>query len=303
MIDGVIRAVVLVMSYIPFPVSQFLGRMAGSALAMIPMNRTAISLDNIEKSFSVLVKKKDARRLNRKVLVHFGQMFFEVPHIMRLGPGNLHQYVDFAGEENLFQAIQKRKGVFILTGHFGNWELMCAAISLRFGDGAVVVRPVDFRPLDRFMNDLRSRFGTEIITKQKAMRKVMAAIKRNKMVGVLLDQNVDWYEGVFVKFFGRRACTNKGLALMALKTGAPVIPAFSIRGKDGRYRIVFENEITLIRTGDKTRDVEENTAVFTGILEKYIRKYTDHWFWFHRRWKTRPYCLLPDSFYPARRHE
>ncbi len=83
------------------------------------------------------------------------------------------------------------------------------------------------------------------------------------------------------------------LALMAIKTGTPVIPVFSVRQSDGRYRIVFEKEITLIRTGDKTKDLEENTALFTSVIEKYVRRYPDHWFWFHRRWKTRPYQPLP----------
>ena len=120
----------------------------------------------------------------------------------------------------------------------------------------------------------------------------MAAIKRNKMVGVLLDQNVDWYEGVFINFLGRPACTSKGLALMALKTDVPVIPAFTVRKTDGRYRVIFGEEIQLKRSGDRTRDVEENTELFTRAIEYYIKKYPDHWFWFHRRWKTLPYCSI-----------
>jgi KDO2-lipid IV(A) lauroyltransferase len=129
------------------------------------------------------------------------------------------------------------------------------------------------------------------------MRRVMKAIREKNMVGILLDQNVDWYEGVFAKFLGRWACTNKGLAVMALRTGAPVVPAFAVRQKDGRYHIIFEDEIELVRTGDQTKDIEQNTALFTDIIETYIRRYPDHYFWFHRRWKTQPYCPLPDDFY------
>lgn len=294
-----IRTVALMMAHIPLPVSQFLGKLAGTAFAMIPLERTAISLAQIEQSFPGLYNRKDAKRLNRKVLRHFGQMFFEIPHIMRLSPGNLHKYLEFVGEENVLKAARKGKGIFFLTGHFGNWELMCAAVSLRFGNAAAIVRHIDFPPLDQFVNDLRTKFGTEIIPKQYAMRKIMKAIRNKKLVGVLLDQNMDWYEGVFVRFLGKRACTSKGLALMALKTGAPVVPVFALRQKDGRYRVIFENEVELTRTGDKTRDVEENTAKFTHVLERYVRDYADQWFWFHRRWKTPPYCRLPDSFYPA----
>jgi len=281
------------LSRIPLPVGQFLGKMVGLLFALIPMNRTAVSVENIQTSFGDSMEKAEARKLNRKVLIHFGQMFFETPHIMRLNHRNLSRYAVFYQEENYLRAIEKGKGVFVLTAHFGNWELMSAAISIHFGPGAALVRPIDFQSLDRLVNELRSRFGTETISKDRAMRRVMATIKENKNVGILMDQNVDWYEGVFVDFLGRQACTNKGLALLALKTNAPVIPTFAVKQSDGRYRIIFDKEVQLIRTGDKTKDVEENTALFTNIIESYIRRYPEQWFWFHQRWKTKPYCPLP----------
>ena len=285
------------MSHIPFPASQFLGKMLGLAASFVPMSRANVALDNILKSFDGTMKRDNARRLLRRVYMHFGQMFFEVAHILRLSHGNLNDYVVFEGEENLHHALVEGRGGFILTAHFGNWELTSAAMSLHFGSGAVIVRPMDFAPMDQLMNMLRSRFGTESISKQRAMRSVLVTLKEKKVVGVMLDQNIDWYDGVFVKFLGRWACTNKGLALMALKTGSPVLPVFPVRQGDGRYRIIIGDEIRLIRTGDKIRDVEENTALFTSMIEKYILAYPDHWFWFHKRWKTRNYCPLPEGYF------
>ena len=107
------------------------------------------------------------------------------------------------------------------------------------------------------------------------------------MIGILLDQNVDWYQGAFIPFLGRWACTNKGLALLARKTGTPVIPVFAVRDGNGRHRMVFEKEIELRKTGDKIRDIEDNTALFNGMIESYVRKHPDQWLWFHRRWKTK----------------
>jgi KDO2-lipid IV(A) lauroyltransferase len=296
MIYRLIYTIVLLMSYIPWRVGQFLGKMLGTLFTMIPTERTALSLEHIRRTFGNSMGEMEAKRLNRKVIRHFGQMFFEVPHIMRFARGNLEKYVVFEHEENLLNAFAKGKGVFFLTGHFGNWELMSAALAVRFSDmrGAVVARPIDFRPLDELVNRLRSRFGTEIIMKQRGMRRVLGAVKENKGVGILLDQNVDWYDGVFVKFLGRWACTNKGLALLALRTKAPVVPIFPVRQKDGRYQIFIEPEVDLIETGDKTKNVEENTARFTQIIDRQVRAHPDQYFWFHRRWKTRPYCTLPD---------
>jgi KDO2-lipid IV(A) lauroyltransferase len=297
MIYRLIYTMVLMMSYIPWRIGQFVGKMLGTVFAVIPIERTTLSLEHIRRTFGNSMGEAEAKRLNRKVIRHFGQMFFEVPHIMRLAPGNLEKYVVFDHEENLLKAFVKGKGVFLLTGHFGNWELMSASLAVRFGDmrGAVVARPIDFKPLDELVNGLRSRFGTEIIMKQRGMRRVLGALKENKGVGILLDQNVDWYDGVFVKFLGRWACTNKGLALLALRTKAPVIPIFPVRQRDGRYRIFIEPEVELIETGDKTKDVEENTARFTQIIDRQVRAYPEQYFWFHRRWKTRPYCALPNG--------
>lgn len=293
-----LKLVVRIISRIPLRIGQFCGRMLGRAFAMIIVRRTKVSLDNLRKVFGNQLDEDEIKRLNIKVAMHFGQMLFEVPHILRLNHANLDRYVLFENEQNLLKAIEKEKGVFMLTAHFGNWELMSVALSLKFapdGAGAIVVRPIDFLAADILIRDLRSRFGTKIIPKQHGIRSILRAIKENKIVGILLDQNMDWYEGVFVPFLGLPACTNKGLALMAYKTKAPVIPAFSVREADGRYRIIFEKEVDLIRTGDKTRDIEENTAFFTKIIERYVRQYPDQWFWFHKRWKTKPFCQLPDT--------
>jgi len=263
------------------------------------MSRKKLALSNIAQSFSGM-GEENAKNLVRRVFLHFGQLIFEIPYMLRLNRENLHNYAVFDNEENLLNAVRKEKGVLFLTAHFGNWELLFAAIAVRFGSCALVVRPPDFLPVATVMSDLRSRLGIESINKRRAMRRLLTLLRENQSVGIMLDQNVDWYEGAFVDFFGRLACTNKGLAQMALKTGASVVPVFAVRQRDGRYRIIFEKEVGLLRTGDKTRDVEGNTALFAKITETYVRKYPDHWLWLHNRWKTRPYSPLPKDFYSHR---
>jgi len=286
------------LSLIPFRMGQSMGRMLGRCLGAVLKGRIHASLNNLRSIFGDMLSEKELLALNKRVVVHFAQMLFEVPHVFRMNRRNLDDYVVFENEQVFHNAINQGRGVFVLTAHFGNWELMSAAIPLRFNvRGAVVVRPVDFKPADRLLRIIRSRFGTDIIPKRRAMKHLLRAMRSNQAVGILLDQNVDWYEGVFVSFLGRLACTNKGLALVAARTGSPVIPTFSVRQPDGRYRVVFEPPVSLEKSGDKIRDMEENTARFTQAIEKYVMTYPDHWFWFHRRWKTRPHCPLPPNFY------
>jgi KDO2-lipid IV(A) lauroyltransferase len=213
--------------------------------------------------------------------------FFSLP---RLNEKNFTRYITFEGLENFQKAYEKEKGILILTAHFGNWEWMAALFPLQSHHPVhVVVRPLDSRFLDSMVEQLRMRTGNQAIPKQKAMGQILRLLKAGEIVGILLDQNMAWQEGVFVDFFGEKACTNTGMALLALKTGTPVLPAFNIRQKDGRYRVVIEPEIPLVRTGDKERDVMENTQRFTQIIERYVRNYPDQWLWLHQRWKTRPW--------------
>ena len=293
-ISHMLNSLVAILGLIPIRVGQSFGRLLGRFLGIAAVGPMKSSLNGLRSVFGDRMSEKELKRLNRRFVLHFAQMLFEVPHIFRLNLNNLHRYVYFENEEILTEALAKGKGCFLLTGHFGNWELMSAATTLRFQtSGIAVARPADFAPVEDLLMRLRTRFGTEIIPKKKAMKKLLMGTRKNKAMGILLDQNVDWYEGVFVPFLGQPACTNKGLALIAMKTGAPVIPIFSARQPDGRYRVVFEKEVALIHTGSKLSDTEENTALFNRIINKYIYWYPEQWFWFHKRWKTKPSCPFP----------
>jgi KDO2-lipid IV(A) lauroyltransferase len=234
--------------------------------------------------------RRERTKIVRSVFRNLGRVLAEFSFIPRLNEQNFHRYVSVEGQENFHRAHEKGKGVLFLTAHFGNWEWMAAAFPLLFHRPCyVIVRPLDIRFLDAVVERLRTWTGNCTVPKQRSMGRILNLLKEGKVVGVLLDQNVAWQEGVFVDFFGELACTNIGMALLALRTGAPVLPAFSIRQEDGRYRVIIEPEIPLIRSGDKEADVERNTELFTRVIERYVREYPDHWFWLHQRWKTRPW--------------
>jgi len=229
-------------------------------------------------------------RIARSAFRNIGRVMAEFSFTPRLNGGNMGRYVLFEGEENFRRAHAKGKGVLFLTAHFGNWEWMAAAFPIQFHRPChVIVRPLDSRLLDGLVERLRTCTGNRTVPKEKSMGRILRLLKEGEFVGVLLDQNVSWQEGVFVNFFGELACTNAGLALLALKTGAAVVPGFNLRQADGRYRVVIEPELPVIRTGDKDSDVEKNTELFTSVIERYVREYPDHWFWIHQRWKTRPW--------------
>jgi KDO2-lipid IV(A) lauroyltransferase len=196
--------------------------------------------------------------------------------------------VQVEGIEHLRSAMAQGKGALILTAHLGNWELLAASHVLTGFPLSVVVRLLDQPSLDRLVARFRARSLAELIDKRRAIAEVLSALRRQRMVGILLDQNASRREGVFVPFFGVPASTSKGLALLALKTGAPVVPIFIHREPDGRHRVIVDPAVPLPRTGNRERDLVEATAAFTRIIEAKVRRWPEQWLWIHRRWKTRP---------------
>jgi len=125
------------------------------------------------------------------------------------------------------------------------------------------------------------------LDKDKSAAEVSALLRKNQVVGILLDQNSSWYEGVYVPFFGKTACTNKGLAMFAIRYGAKVIPVFNVRLRDGRYRVIFNPPLDLVHSGNVSNDIVENTARFNKVIEDHIRMAPDNWLWVHRRWRIK----------------
>jgi KDO2-lipid IV(A) lauroyltransferase len=183
--------------------------------------------------------------------------------------------------------------VLVITAHLGNWELLSVVAKRAEIPINVVYRPPDFKPLDRFFERTRSQFGAKLIQSRRALLKIFKALKKGEAVAMLMDQNVDYYDGVWVDFFGHPACTTKSMAVIAMKTGADVLPVFLYRQADG-FRAVFGQILTPPpTTGDQRKDVEARTAQYTKVIEEGIRAEPDQWFWVHRRWKTKSFSIWP----------
>jgi len=264
----------------------------GHLLFLADKKHREIVLDNLNRAFGREKSRYEIEMLAKQVFKNALQIVFEIGWSLNLDEKRLMEHFTIEGRSHIKNAYEKGQGVLVLTGHFGNWELLSVIGAMLAYPLSVLYRPLDLKPLDRFFNKLRTRFGGKLIPLKRSMFAILKSLGRGEMVVLLMDQNVDWYEGVFVDFMGHRACTNKGLALIALKTKAPVIPAFLVREKGG-FTAKFLPEIPLKMTGDTTRDVEDNTRQYNQVIESFLRQYPDQWFWLHQRWKTRPYQPWP----------
>ncbi len=246
-----------------------------------------IAAYNLRRAFP---EKSEAEilRIARGVYRNMGIVAAEFFDIPRLTKDNIGQLVDAEGLENCRVALEKGRGILLFGAHFGNWELEAVAASLLIKPLVVIYRTLDSPLLDQLVLRVRSATGNTPLAKERAMRTMLRTLKNNGMLGILIDQNVAWYEGVFVDYFGRPACTTDGLALLASHTGAPVLPAYMARLPDGRYRFVIGPEVEVVNTGNREADVVTNTQRFTKVIEETVRNYPDQWLWLHKRWKTQP---------------
>ncbi len=191
------------------------------------------------------------------------------------------------GLEHVETLLERGRGLLIISAHFGSWELAPAVALCLHTPLHVIVRPLDSPALQRLAEIYRQCCGYHAIAKRAALAECLKVLRRGEIVAVLMDQSSLRHESIQVEFFGTSAYTSKGPALLALRTGCPVVSGFLMRVGQGHHRLVFSQEIPVRRTGDLQQDIVENTRVFTQVIESYVRRYPDHWFWLHRRWKQR----------------
>ena len=231
----------------------------------------------------------ERRRTIRGVIRQVGWMGAEFAHFPRYTRESIERVVLLDGFENFAAARERGKGVLFLTGHMSAWELAPFAQALFGHPLHFLARPVENRRVDALVNRYRCLSGNQPIDKNASARAVLTLLRQGQTVGVLIDHNTSREEGVFVNFFGVPACTTSGLARLALRTGAAVVPGFLLWDAAlGKYRLRFEPAVELDRTGDDERDIVGNTARFTGVVETFVRNHPDQWLWVHKRWKTRP---------------
>jgi KDO2-lipid IV(A) lauroyltransferase len=202
---------------------------------------------------------------------------------------NTRDWMRTEGLEHYLAAQTRGKGVLIVTGHLGAWELSSFYHSLMGYPMGMVIRRLDNRRLDDFVNGIRCLHGNWVIHKDDFGRSLLTSMHAGQTVGILMDTNMTPPQGSFVKFFGIDACTATGLAHVARKTGAAVLPGFMLWEQvEKKYVLHFGTEIEIPHTADVAADILAGTQLCTNAIESWIRRYPDQWLWIHRRWKTRP---------------
>jgi KDO2-lipid IV(A) lauroyltransferase len=273
---------VATLQYSPRPLADWLGHVYACLLDIAVPRLRRIALRNLSFALPELSAARH-REIADGVFRSIGRLLVAFARFPAINAGNIDHWIRYEGFEHFTAARERGRGVLFATAHLGNWELSAFAHALLAQPMQVVVRPLDNRLIDRFVEQRRSSSGNTLIGKREFARPILKALRENQAVGILVDQNASADTGVFVPFFGVPACVNISFAKMAAHSGAAVIPGFAVwRETERAYILRFYPEVPI--TGDAAVD----TAAIQHALELAIRQDPDQWLWIHRRWKTRP---------------
>ncbi|MEG9437501.1 lysophospholipid acyltransferase family protein [Edaphobacter sp. HDX4] len=285
---ALVYAIVRLLGSLPRSIARGAGAAIGEVAYLALARLRQVGLKNLELAFPDMVPVRREQIL-KQVYRNLGYLLAEFCLMPRYTPQQASTFIRYEGLENYLRARDRGKGVLVLTGHLGAWELSSFYHSLMGYPMGMVIRRLDNPLVDRFVNRIRCMHGNRVIHKDEFARGLIASMRDGETVGILMDTNMTPPQGVFVPFFGVQACTASGMARVAAKTGAAVVPGFLLWEKtEQKYVLHFGEELAVECSRDPEADALRNTAAFTAAIEAYIRRYPDQWLWMHRRWKTRP---------------
>jgi KDO2-lipid IV(A) lauroyltransferase len=284
---AVATAVSATVRRLPRPTVLALGGRLGRAWAALDRRHLLIASDNLRQAFPEWDERR-VRRTAHDVYAHWGRVLLDILWIEGRSKAELLALTEIHGFEEHRGVLDAGRGVLCPTGHFGNWEFQGVVSALIAGPFSVIARPLDNPELDRRLVGLRTSTGNTVLYKRNALAQALATIRSGGVVAVLIDQNVQEKDGIFVRFFGRAACTTTVAAAIALKTGCAIVPVRCPMGPDGRYRMIYGPPVRWEATGRREEDIAALTQQLTTVIEGWVREAPEQWLWLHRRWKTQP---------------
>ncbi len=274
------------LSVVPMPLLTAAGATLGSLYYHVDGRRKRIALSNLRLVFGKEKTEVEMRQILKASYRHLGSTLLEFAALPRLTPAKLAGLVHAEAVEKIGRTRQPGRGLLLLAGHFGNWELLAQSIAIRGYPAHVIGREANVGLLHRYIVGRREAHGNRIIVKQHAMRKTLSALKKGEIVGILCDQR-GGSRGLLMDFLGHPAPTNADVARLIMTSGAVVMTVFLVRGSDNTHTLHVSDPMVFESTGDRETDVRNVTRQYLATLESFIRRYPEQWLWMHRRWMRR----------------
>ena len=271
---------------LPLGLARAIGRFFGVVAFLLLRRQKKLALTHLEAAFGQQLSPRQRRAIVLKMFCNLGQNGMEWLQLPRWSPERLKSLVTSEGVDHLRAALALGRGAIIVSGHFGNWELMPLYLRSLGFEGEILARHLRYPEYEQFLINMRKRFGMNTLLRG-SLKDVARLLREKKIVGMLPDQDTDSLEGIFVDFLGRPAYTPIGPAALSVLTGAPIVPVFNMR-QGQRFRLFVQPAIMPPTGIDRMKAIEQLTQAWSDVLAAFITRYPDHWVWMHRRWKTQP---------------
>jgi KDO2-lipid IV(A) lauroyltransferase len=292
-----VQSVRQMVRFLPWWVTRRVGSALGLAFYYFDRPHRRLALENLELAFPLRLHA-ECRAIARSTFTHFGRLLVDLLKFSTLTPDRMLARIELDGLERMRHAHAAGRGVLVFTAHFGYWEQHAIAHALVLEPISVVARPLDNPLLHRLLESVRTCTGNAVIYRRGGIRRILRALSSNQAVALLIDQHIQAADAVHVEFFNRSAATTSALAALALRTGAPVIPAFALPLPRGRYRLVYEHPVEP-PPSDHPEAIREFTQRCTDVVEMYVRRYPALWLWMHRRWRDGDATMPMRGMFPA----
>jgi KDO2-lipid IV(A) lauroyltransferase len=283
-----IKILLVVIRLLPRSVSMRIGAGLGALAFRLIREERLKTINNLTVAYGEEKTAPEISAMAKEVWVNLGKSGVEFA--IKMGQENPEEFfkdLEVIGNEYLQEAYRKGKGILGLISHMGCWEGTAMGIPMLGIPAYAIGKRLGNEKLNDLLFESRGKKGVPTLARGSSYKTILRTLKENNLIGILIDQDTE-VRGVFVDFYGKPAYTPIGAAMLAMDSGAPVLPMFYLKKDDDTYEFIIEKEIVLVMTGNRRQDMEENTRRFHAVIEKYIKKYPTQWVWMHNRWKTTP---------------
>lgn len=281
-----LKALAFLFARLPLPMALAVGRGLGWVYGSVIRYHRRDAFEALRRSFPDK-PEAEIRSIVSRMYAGFGMNVMELMRLVDARGGYPGPLVETEGAEHMAAGLARGKGVIVLSAHTGNWDLLCTAAPAWGYPLTIITKNIKNKAINDVWMEIRSRYGLKFVPAHNSYRTCLTALRKNEIVGFILDQNMIRTEGIFVDFFGKPACTTPGLAYMAAQSGAPVLPVFMVRRPGGRHLV---KALPLIEPppNREPETIREHTQNYTRVIERHIREHPEQWIWLHRRWRTTP---------------
>jgi KDO2-lipid IV(A) lauroyltransferase len=283
-----IKVLLVVIRILPRKVSMQMAAGLGAFVFRLMKEERTKTINNLTIAYGEEKSAPEIAAMAREVWINLGKSGVEFAIKMNQDdPEEFFKDLEVSGSEYLHEAIENGKGALVMISHMGCWEGTALGVPMLGLPAYAIGKRLGNEKLNNLLFESRGKKGVQTLPRGSSYKTILRTLAENNAIGILIDQDTD-VRGTFVDFYGKPAYTPIGAAMLAMDSGAPVLPMFYIKKPDDTYAFIIESEIPLAMTGNRKQDMEENTRRFHAVIEKYIKQYPTQWVWMHNRWKTSP---------------